>query len=180
MSHVAGRTGSLVPDWGRVRGKLSALAVGSAVALLVVPGEAPAERGLTVDPHSPAGVEYAVPLDSGRQHGGGSGDSGASGARPLFGTGIRPPSGSGSGTPSHGTTPRGRKEGGGAAAKKPVGRAQSGKSEPRVTPARASADYSSSGPLAALIAAILLVGGGLGLVLRLRARRGAAAEKALP
>src|SRR5436190_3974231 len=60
-----------------VRRKITALAV-SAVAVSggVPAGASAAEPGLTVDPQSPAGVEYQVPLDNARNQGGGSGHHG--------------------------------------------------------------------------------------------------------
>src|SRR5262245_47020620 len=71
----------------------AALAVG-------LPGTAiAAERGVHIDPGSPAGKEYALPLDQARRDaappgaghsggaGGGGGDSAGSGGAPLFGTG---------------------------------------------------------------------------------------------
>jgi hypothetical protein len=162
--------GWVVLDWMPVRGKIAALVVGSVLGTAGATGTVQAERGLTVDPQSPAGVEYAVPLDAGRGHGNSSGHSGstggggnpspAGGAPPnLFGSGITPP-GKESGGRKHG---RGGGHGAGA------GAAGTGQTAP--APVRASTEYSSSGPLAALIAALLLLGGGLGVFVRLRRRR---------
>jgi hypothetical protein len=172
-----------------VRRKFTALAVGTVVASAGFPAAATAEKGLTVDPQSPAGVEYAVPLDSARGHGGGSGGSGGSpgganaggtgsagnGSPALFGSGITPSSsskGSGSGAGSaHGKSGARQK---GAARKPGAGTSTgsaTGTSRPSGTPVTASASYSTTGPIAGVIAAILIVGGGLGLFLRLRARR---------
>jgi hypothetical protein len=81
-------------------GPALAIAVG-----LALPGAAMAQSGAIPDPNSPAGKEYALPLDQGRgqgmggSHGGGTGShgggpgshGGSSGARPLFGAGIGPP-----------------------------------------------------------------------------------------
>jgi hypothetical protein len=79
-------------------------------ALLALPPSAAAQRGgAAVDPESPAGTEYAIPLEEARRHGAG-GDpeadgragGGARGA-PLFGEGIEPaPSGPGRGGGSAG------------------------------------------------------------------------------
>jgi hypothetical protein len=144
-----------------------------------MPAAAGAQSGLTVDPHTPAGVEYAVPLDSARGHGGGgsghpggrSGGSNSSsaadgsGSPALFGSGITPPAQSGSGRGRH-TGARGRQA---AARKSPA--EGSGSPRPVVTPVTASASYSSTGPLAGVIGGVLFIGGGLGVFLRLRARR---------
>src|SRR5881275_1273726 len=58
--------------------KITALAVGAVAVSGGIPtGASAAEPGFTVDPHSPAGVEYQVPLDNARhQGGGGSGHHG--------------------------------------------------------------------------------------------------------
>jgi hypothetical protein len=144
--------------------------------LLAIPAAAQAEPGLTVDPESPAGVEYAVPLDHARNPGGGSGgsagNSGGGGSGQLFGAGITPSSGSSGG-------PRGRsgdgQDGKSTGDKKANGGDGGGgnfsPAAPTTRPTaavEASTSYSTSGWLAGLIAAILLVGGGLGLFLRLR------------
>src|SRR6266508_3854481 len=60
-----------------VRRKITALAVGAVAVSGGVPaGASAAEPGFTGDPHSPAGVEYQVPLDNARHQGGGSGHHG--------------------------------------------------------------------------------------------------------
>jgi hypothetical protein len=147
-----------------------------ALSVAGMSGTAHADKGLTVDPHSPAGVEYAVPLDSGRGHGGGSG-SGGGGSRPLFGAGITPPAHGGQGTSgsSPGGTPsarNGHHRGGASNHSSSRPRASSAAApDPTATPVRAAADYSSAGPVAGLIAAIVLAGGCLGAFLRFRTRR---------
>jgi hypothetical protein len=159
-----------------VRGKITLFAVGAVVGSGALPGTAGAQRGLTVDPQSPAGVEYAIPLDSARGHrgsghpgGGGSGGGGGtagSGSPALFGSGITPPAKPASaGAKKAGSA--GRR---GARRKAPrhTGRASS---QPRVAPVTASASYSTTGPLVGVVGSVLLLGGGLGLFLRLRARR---------
>ena len=72
---------------------VSLFSVGDSTALAI--------PGVVIDPHGPAGTEYAIPLDQARRDfgGGGSGDGGGGGssatvggqaAKPqLFGTGIR-------------------------------------------------------------------------------------------
>jgi hypothetical protein len=77
------------------------------LAALALPAAAQAQApGVFVDPESPAGKEYAIPLEEARRHGApdarpgpGSGDAGP----PLFGYGIqRAPGGSGAGGGSAG------------------------------------------------------------------------------
>jgi hypothetical protein len=142
---------------------------------LAAPAGAHAQKGLHVDPHSPAGTEYAVPLDSGRQPGGGSG-----GGDPRFGAGITPPSHT-QGSGSAGTTTAGSGGGGAGGSQDrggsagPGGTSKSGQAGASGRPAAAvsvpaPASYSSAGPLIALIAAILLAGCSLGLLARRRAR----------
>jgi hypothetical protein len=182
-----------------VRRKITALAVGAVAVTGGIPaGASAAEPGFTVDPQSPAGVEYQVPLDNARHqggggsghHGGGSlgnsggggggtssgggatGGSGGSGAgtssSDLFGSGITPAASNGSnGSASNGG--HGSGSAGGSAARGSGGSGGAGSSHfPALT---TTADYSSTGPIAGIVVAILLVGGGFGLFLRLRARR---------
>jgi hypothetical protein len=69
---------------------------------LLVPGAGAAsaqDSEVHVDPDSPAGKEYALPLDSARQDAsGGSGGTGAAGqSAPLFGAGVSKAAGRGGG-----------------------------------------------------------------------------------
>jgi hypothetical protein len=64
-------------------------------ALLAVASFAPAaaaqDKGVFVDPDSPAGKEYAIPLDQARRDAGAGGNTGrdsGTGGQPLFGVGI--------------------------------------------------------------------------------------------
>ena len=150
------------------------------MAIAPSPAAAAPEPGLTVDPQSPAGVEYQIPLDTGRGHGSGKrrnrgviagatsgsggGANGSAGvsAPVLFGSGITPENGSGSGKKGKGSKAGGR---GGA------GATGEGGSAPRsIAPVTASANYSPTAPIAALVGAIVLAGLGLGLFLRRRNR----------
>jgi hypothetical protein len=56
---------------------------------------AQAERGVTLDPDSPAGKEYALPIAQARRDTGG--DSGATKTSPSFGAGVRPDRGKAAG-----------------------------------------------------------------------------------
>jgi hypothetical protein len=87
------------------------------IASLALPAAAQAQgRGVFVDPESPAGKEYAIPLEEARRHGApgadprpGSGDAGP----PLFGYGIqRAPGGSAAGGGSAGDGSAGSRRGG--------------------------------------------------------------------
>jgi hypothetical protein len=77
------------------------------IALLAVATLAPAaaaqEEGVFVDPDSPAGKEYAIPLDQARRDAAGGGNAARGsedGGQSLFGTGITPAEGSGRGSGS--------------------------------------------------------------------------------
>jgi hypothetical protein len=184
------RSGRVLRHWVAVRGKITVFAVGAVMGTGFAPGTAGAQQGLTVDPQSPAGVEYAVPLDTARSHGGGgsshpgsggggstSGGSGTggSGSPVLFGSGITPPakaaSRSGSGSGGQGSGARKRQSGGRGS--KPGARTATAGSPSPVTPVTASASYSSTGPVAGIVGGVLLLGGGFGLFVRLRGRRSA-------
>ena len=166
--------GRVLLDWMGVHAKITALAAGSMLLAAGLPSAAQAEPGLTVDPQSPAGVEYAVPIDQGRGHGGpgnGAAGGGKNSSPTLFGSGIKPSgSGSSGGNGDSGDGGSDSKDGKGADkrgdAKPPRDGGSAG--QPAVTAANAAASYSATGPIAGLIAAILVGGGGLGLFLRLR------------
>jgi hypothetical protein len=66
------------------------------IAALALPPAAVAQRGVFVDPDSPAGKEYAIPLEEARRQaaGGGEGGGNSRGGQPLFGQGIKPVDGS--------------------------------------------------------------------------------------
>jgi hypothetical protein len=166
----------------RVRAKITALGAAGVLAALPTSASAQAEPGFTADPQSPAGVEYAIPLDQARGHGGGggggggvhpggtgggsggsgSGSSQAGGSSPaLFGAGITPPSRSKS---NHHAAAPDSKRGGSHARAKPSIPSGSRAAAPVV----ASADYSSTGPVVGIVAAILLAGALLGLFLHRR------------
>jgi hypothetical protein len=188
----------VVLDWMPVRRKITALAVGAIAATCGIPATASAaEPGFTVDPQTPAGVEYQIPLDSARgqgggghnggghlgggggnssgggggggtSSGGGTGSSSGSGSSALFGAGISPATAGSGGSPGSNVSGAGRGSDTGSSS----GAGGSGRGSRSLPSAlTASADYSSTGPVAGIIAAILLVGGGFGLFLRLRARR---------
>jgi hypothetical protein len=68
------------------------LALAALVLLAAAPPAAAQEDGVFVDPDSPAGKEYAVPIDQARDEAAGGGNRPA-GEEPLFGEGIEPAGG---------------------------------------------------------------------------------------
>jgi hypothetical protein len=142
----------------------------AAVALaLLVPSQRAIAKEVFFDPDSPAGKEYALPLDQARDEAAGVGKSdGPAGEKaPPFGEGVsRGGSGPGPGTDGGGTAGihAGALAGNGA-------RAQ-GRGSERLHAREAAAAISSAGGDYALssailwIAAILALGGIVGLVLR--------------
>jgi hypothetical protein len=178
-----------------VRRKITALAVGTLALSGGIPaGASAAEPGFTVDPQSPAGVEYQIPLDNARGQGGGShhhggslgggggtasgggsnggggtsGGSGGSGSGTsspnLFGVGITPATG-------HGSNAGGRGNGGtGNGGPGRSGSGGSGGGSRHLPSLTTTADYSTTGPIAGIVVAILITGAAFGLFLRLRAR----------
>lgn len=141
-----------------------------------------AQSGVIVDPNSPAGKEYAIPVDRARHDAGvdtsssnsSSSSSGAAGAPSggdgggpaLFGAGITP-------AKSAGNTKNGRKPGAGGASTNPKGNgSSSGQGSSRVTngsPAAFSAPHPSSGAVPWLLGIgglVLLIGFGGGMLAR--------------
>jgi hypothetical protein len=169
----------------RVQAKKTAFALAGVIGGLALAGTAQAaEPGFTPDPESPAGVEYQIPLDTARGQGGG----GPSGGDAQGGGGS--PSGSPSGGSPSGSAPSGGSAGsrgtsglfgsgistpGKGDAKGPNGTRQrrgGAGSGSTAVPVSASASYSATGPVAGVVGGVLLIGGGIGLFLRLRGRRG--------
>jgi hypothetical protein len=73
------------------RGALAALVLASLANPLAASAQTSPEPGVTIDPVSPAGQEYAIPFETVRRdYGGGAGSkSGAGGATVPFGVGLR-------------------------------------------------------------------------------------------
>jgi hypothetical protein len=139
-----------------------------AVAVLApVPLAAGAEPGVTYDPDSPAGKEYALPINSARTDAGGrASDTAGSGEAPLFGVGIRPAASASASRPSAGS---GRASNSSRPGKKRAGSGEGSVTSPRApstrSPLRAlSAGSQASGTsllktgglLAGLVAAVAL------------------------
>lgn len=164
--------------------RLSALGVGLVLGLA-----APAVgHAQTPDPDSPAGVEYALPLDQAREdargdspkrkQGSGGNPSDSTAAAPLFGAGISKQGGgskggtSGTGSPSRSgqdqLADRGSASGG---AGRESTDEDAGTPDERAarTATRAGVEDGGSSfapALLGLVAAVLLIGGGIGLALR--------------
>ena len=128
-----------------------------------------------VDPDSPAGTEYELPIDrardqaSGGRSGGSGGSSDAAGEAPLFGTGVeRKTLGSGTEQRSGGNGPAGPTTTTGE-------RRDPKTSTPRTIRAQATAPDdggSGLGAMSAGAAGVLLIGGLAGLAWRRRSMRG--------
>ena len=153
--------------------------------LLLAPG-ASAQGGVDdpqVDPDSPAGTEYELPIDRARDRarGGGSGGSGgtsgaAGGQAPLFGEGVEeqaPRSGGESSTAKEAPSEQTPSSSGGADPPRTAG-GRPATSTPEVARAQAPAPETGGGQLAtpaAIAAGVLLIGGLAGLLLRRRSDR---------
>ena len=154
----------------------------------MAPPAAAQDDGVFLDPDSPAGKEYAVPLEEARRQAiGGGGDGGAdpSSGQPLFGEGIARAEGSSSGNDGGGSPDGGGSRGGTGAAGAP-GSAERGGGEDAASGGRAtlpssrhsaaieaaSADGSdgllTAGIAGSVLAAGLLVGFGLRRLLKAR------------
>jgi hypothetical protein len=165
-----------------VGGPLAAVSralAGLVVALLMLPSAAYAQgRGVFVDPESPAGNEYAIPLEEARrqaageeQRGAGEGRASGAGGQPLFGAGIERVPGE---SPTEGTS---RGDGGRSGARprdngadrdrqtSAAGEDQSGGG--RSVAVEAAAKGGSDALITAAMAGLVLVGGlGVGFGLR--------------
>lgn len=124
------------------------------------------ENGVTVDPGSPSGKEYALPVDRARQQAAAPKSSRSDSQRtPLFGEGVGDDV-----QPSD--VPAKKAPAGKVGAATPTNEADAGAAiEPRTSQARAAAPQGGLGFAAGIAggAAILLIGGLLGLWLRRRA-----------
>jgi len=164
-------------------------------AALVLPTAASAQSSVRPDPDSPAGVEYELPLDRARERATGDdgprrrgsrgNERGPAGSAPLFGEGIGPSRGGDSGGDPGGPgdapgSDSGSSSGGGSAdGDGPSGGGGSGLrglegngrggtpgASTATTGAQANKGGSDLGPTAAIVAAVLLAAGALGLFLR--------------
>lgn len=137
------------------------------IALAAFPSTALAQTGVHVDPESPAGKEYAIPLEQARREAGGT-DGGAArpGAQaPLFGQGIGDSStsaGSAGGDPSA----AGRGDAGQAGAGAGGSPAAAPETSKSAAVAAAVGGGSSTALTAAIIGAVLLAAALAGVALR--------------
>lgn len=143
------------------------LAVAALLLLVATPSAAAREDGVFVDPDSPAGKEYAVPIDQARGEAAGGGEA-APGEEPLFGEGIESPSG-GSANPQNsegaGKSDGGSRAEGGDPRQGDGSRRSADLGQSSVAIEAAAADGSNGLLSAGIAAAVLAVGllGGLGL-----------------
>jgi hypothetical protein len=146
---------------------LKRLALIALLLAVAAPPVAAQQDGVFVDPDSPAGKEYAVPIDQARGEAAGGGEA-APGEEPLFGEGIEPPSGD-SANPqnSEGTGKRdgGSREEGGDPRQGDGSRRSADLGQSSVAIEAAAADGSNGLLSAGIAATVLAVGllGGLGL-----------------
>lgn len=151
------------------------LAGAVALALLIPPQQRAMAKGVFFDPDSPAGKEYALPLDQAREEAvGGKSDGPAGKKAPLFGEGV---SGRGSGPGASGGSTGGGSGADRAGAPAGSGGGDGGQGAQRLAAtAAASAVISSAKDDYALsnailwVAAILALGGIAALVLRVAQR----------
>ena len=139
--------------------------------LLLASPVAAQEYGVHVDPNSPAGKEYAIPIDQARRQAegtsSGDGSRGSSDSAPLFGVGISRRAGGNTGS-AKSAAGAARSSRGGTQGARRSGRSRSpGKSQASRLTSAASTDAggSATAQTAALVAAVLLAGGLIGLVL---------------
>ena len=168
----------MAPRSGAAGPRVAAVLVAGAVATGAwVPAAAAAEPGVHIDPSSPAGKEYALPVDQARRDAGGSATQGGSGSHggqgDLFGAGIGPSGGGGGGTGAGHTG--GHATGGSHGSAKAATRHASGGSPGSGPTAgnRVSSPNSGSsdGALIGIVGGVLLLGAACGLgARRLRAQ----------
>ena len=152
-----------------IRLTLKRLALIPLLLAVAAPPAVAQQDGVFVDPDSPAGKEYAVPIDQARGDAAGGGDAGP-GEEPLFGEGIEPPSGDSANVQSSERTQdsdgtRGKEEGSREKGAEPRPGEGSGSSVDvghSSAAIEAAATDGSSGLLSAGIAAAVLVAGLLG------------------
>jgi hypothetical protein len=157
---------------------VGAVLVSACIAATPAAGHVPVPTGVHVDPGSPAGKQYQIPIPAARQETSGSSGSGSSanGNPPLFGVGITSPaSGSTAGGSASGRT---QARSGRRSAARSVRTATRSTSRRTPRPSAASslaasdrttqAGTSSWVPLVAGGGLVLVLGGGGGLGLRRR------------
>jgi hypothetical protein len=156
----------MAPRRGAARQRLLAVLVVGAVATGArVPAAVAAEPGVHIDPGSPAGKEYALPVDQARRDAGGSATRGGSGSNGgqggLFGAGIGPPGGGGGGTAGgHGAS--GSHGSANAATQRASGGSSGSGTAAGIRVSSTSAE-SSDGALIGIVAGVLLLGAVCGL-----------------
>ena len=149
------------------------------VCALVAPSTAVAQEEVQVDPDSPAGVEYKLPLEEARRDAGPDASGGGGGGpTPLFGAGIRPVgSQGGDGDGAKGTSDDGSRTGGGqsgdggdrrvtGAGGRDLASLLPGESKPSFSAAAADGDSSVGLILGGIALAVVVAGAALGLALR--------------
>jgi hypothetical protein len=170
-----------------VRSALRVLIAALATLLCTAPATIAQEEGVFVDPGSPTGKEYALPLDSARREAdpSGGGTSAAPGTAPLFGAGIVASSASANATDGQdagstsGTSGTEATGGAGGAAEAPAAKSAGSDTEVPASkeaeavveaatrnPGAPSGGLSAPAVVALLAAGVLLAGGLAGVVIR--------------
>jgi hypothetical protein len=156
---------------------MTRLALIALLLLVVAPSAAAQEDGVFVDPDSPAGKEYAVPIDQARGEAAGTANR-PPGEEPLFGEGIEPAAGgSGNKDAGEGAGDKGqqgskreasKREGDASGGDAPQSSSDLGQSSTAIEAAAAdgSDGLLSAGIAAAVLAVGLLAGFGLRRLLR--------------
>jgi hypothetical protein len=157
--------------------------------LWLAPAAIAQEDGVFIDPGSPTGKEYAIPFESARREadpasgsGSGSGGGAAPGSAPLFGAGIAPSGASagktsgqagGSAPGESSQQPAQTADGAGPAAEAPKSKEAKAALEAAIrTPGAPSGGLGTPAIVALLAAGLLLAGGLIGVAIR-RARASA-------
>ncbi len=146
-----------------------------ACALLAPAAAAAAQDEIFVDPGSPSGKEYALPIDSARRQAARDAGSTSSKKAPLFGEGVDTrdagsAAGGGGGSDAGGSSGDGAAPRGGKAG---TPRSDADGGSPVTTRAQAASPDGGLGTVAFVGAgaAVLLLGGAIGLMLRRRSAR---------
>lgn len=169
----------MIQGYSDIRRLASALATMTAATVLVVGPASAQEPGVFIDPDSPAGKEYAIPSEEARRTGTDGPRKGADRPAPLFGTGVTPASGDGSGGGGDAAPGGSESAAGGDPSRAGAGGAGDGpdgsalRRAPGRVPVEAVASQAGWKYSAVAAVLVLLLGGLMATVaLRLRNRRG--------
>jgi len=143
-----------------------------ALALAFPPSATAQSDDPQVDPDSPAGTEYQLPIDGAREQAGGGTSSGKRGEAPLFGEGVESKTSGGSWGSAE-KSRSGEKPGSASSARGTAKADELETATPKIVQTGASAPGGGGTSIAAIgagAAGVLLIGGLAGLVWRRRIR----------